>query len=162
MKPLSVVVRTGCDMFAWFMVVFGTYVIIHGYKTPGGGFQGGAVVATFAALLLVAYGGEKVLSWISLDIYNTFLTAGLLLFLLFGFAGMGTSFLYNFLAVPEAVVHAGGGPAVIPPSGTIALMDIAVGLEVAGGLTLIILYMFKGSRLEINSETGGETGHDSW
>ena len=56
MKPLSVVVRTGCDLFAWFMVIFGAYVIIHGDVTPGGGFQGGAVVATFLAFLLVAYG----------------------------------------------------------------------------------------------------------
>ncbi len=162
MKPLSVVVRTGCDMFAWFLVVFGAYVIIHGDVTPGGGFQGGAIVATFVALLLVAHGGEKVLGWIKLDIYNGFLTTGLLLFLLLAFSGMGNAFLYNFLAVPEAVAQAGGAHGIIPPSGTIALMDIAVGLEVAGGLTLIIMYMFKGSNMTNISEIGGETGHDNW
>lgn len=161
MKPLSIIVRTCCDLFAWFMVVFGTYVIIHGDVTPGGGFQGGAIVATFMAFLLVAYGGQKTLSWVNFNIYNTLLTVGLLLFLLFGFSGMGHSFFYNFLAVPESVVLAGGGPAVIPPSGTIALMDIAVGIEVTGGLTLILLYMFKGTRMFNLIEMGGETGHDS-
>ena len=59
MNPLSVVVRTICDIFAWFMGIFGAYIIIHGHLTPGGGFQGGAVVATMAAFLLVAYGGKR-------------------------------------------------------------------------------------------------------
>jgi multicomponent Na+:H+ antiporter subunit B len=38
-------------------------------------------------------------------------------------------------------------------------MNMAVGLEVIGGLSLIVLYMFKGIRLyeEAGSE---ETGHD--
>ncbi len=161
MKPLSIVVRTCCDMFAWFMVVFGSYVIIHGDVTPGGGFQGGAIVATFMALLLVAYGGEKVLSWVKFSFYNGLLIVGLLLFLLFGFSGMANSFFYNFLAVPEAVALAGGAHGIIPPSGTIALMDIAVGIEVTGGLTLILLYMFKGTRMFNLIEMGGETGHDS-
>jgi multicomponent Na+:H+ antiporter subunit B len=38
-------------------------------------------------------------------------------------------------------------------------MNMAVGLEVIGGLSLIVLYMFKGIRLY--EEAGsGETGHD--
>lgn len=41
MNPLSVVVRTICDIFAWFLGIFGAYVIIHGHISPGGGFQGG-------------------------------------------------------------------------------------------------------------------------
>jgi multicomponent Na+:H+ antiporter subunit B len=40
-------------------------------------------------------------------------------------------------------------------------MDIAVGIEVTGGLTLILLYMFKGTRMFNLIEMGGETGHDS-
>ena len=58
MNPLSVIARTVCNLFAWFLAVFGLYVIVHGHLTPGGGFQGGAVVATFMAFLLVAHGGS--------------------------------------------------------------------------------------------------------
>jgi len=98
MKPLSVVVRTVCDFFAWFMVVFGVYVIVHGHLTPGGGFQGGAVVATFVTLLLVAYGGEKVLSWIKVHLLDSLETSGLLIFLGAGFLGISSAFFYNVLA----------------------------------------------------------------
>ncbi|WP_024821978.1 MULTISPECIES: MnhB domain-containing protein [Aminobacterium] len=159
MKPLSVVVRTGCDLFAWFMVIFGAYVIIHGDVTPGGGFQGGAVVATFLAFLLVAYGWNTLKLWLQESVYNAMLGFGLLCFLVLGFMGMPASFFYNFVAIPAAEV-AKSGHGIIPPSGTIALMDIAVGIEVTGGLSLILVYMFKGIHLFDNYEIGEESGHD--
>jgi multicomponent Na+:H+ antiporter subunit B len=71
--------------------------------------------------------------------------------------------LYNFLAgqggLFGSVVPTGANSGVLNSSGTIALMNMAVGLEVIGGLSLIVLYMFKGIRLyeEAGSE---ETGHD--
>ncbi|MGC9372002.1 MAG: MnhB domain-containing protein [Thermovirgaceae bacterium] len=163
MQPLSLIVRTICDIFAWFVAIFGAYVIIHGHLSPGGGFQGGAVVATFLALLLVAHGGKKLLSFVKPGLYSWAETTGLLLFIGTGFAGLTTAFLYNFLAgqggLFGAVVPTGANPGVLNSSGTIALMNMAVGLEVIGGLSLIVVYMFKGIRLyeEAGSE---ETGHD--
>lgn len=79
MYSLSVIVRTICDVFAWFLAVFGVYVIIHGHLTPGGGFQGGAVVATLFAFLLVAYGGKKFISFYKSNLFSWFETVGLLL-----------------------------------------------------------------------------------
>src|SRR4029453_13322954 len=40
------------------IVVFGIYVVAHGHLTPGGGFQGGVILATGA--LLVFLSGEYV------------------------------------------------------------------------------------------------------
>ena len=142
------------------MVVFGTNVIIHGDLTPGGGFQGGAIVATFLCFLLVAYGGKRLLSWVNERIYTSLVGFGLLLFLGLAFMGLPTSFFYNFVSVTHEAAPAGGAHGIIPPSGTIALMDIAVGIEVAGGLSLIVLYMFKGIRLYETSPSGTECGHD--
>ncbi len=39
-------------------------------------------------------------------------------------------------------------------------MDIAVGLEVAGGLSLIVIYMFKGIRLFRETKFEEELSHD--
>ena len=158
-RSLSVIVRTGCDLFAWFLVIFGANIIIHGDVTPGGGFQGGAVVATFLSFLLVAYGGKKLFSWLNIAIFNGMLSVGLLSFFLLGFLGFPQTFFYNFLAIEHALVNV-TGHGIIPPSGTIALMDIAVGLEVAGGLSLIVIYMFKGIRLFREPNFEEELSHD--
>jgi len=163
MYSLSVIVRTICDVFAWFLAVFGVYVIIHGHLTPGGGFQGGAVVATLFAFLLVAYGGKKFISFYKSNLFSWFETVGLLLFIGTGLVGLGTTFFYNFLAgqggLFGSTVPIGPNSGVLNSSGTIALMNMAVGVEVIGGLSLILYYMFKGIRLY--EESGSEeTGHD--
>lgn len=165
MNPLSVVVRTICDVFAWFMGIFGIYIIVHGHMTPGGGFQGGAVVATMTAFLLVSHGGKKLLSFIRPGLYSAMETAGLLLFIFAGFFGLTTTFFYNFLAgqggLFGSTVPIGPNSGVLNSAGTISLMNMAVGLEVIGGLSLIIIYMFKGIRLFDNVLESGETGHDN-
>jgi len=163
MYSLSVIVRTICDVFAWFLAVFGVYVIIHGHLTPGGGFQGGAVVATLFAFLLVAYGGKKFIPFYKSNLFSWFETVGLLLFIGTGLVGLGTTFFYNFLAgqggLFGSTVPIGPNSGVLNSSGIIALMNMAVGVEVIGGLSLILYYMFKGIRLY--EESGSEeTGHD--
>ncbi|MCF7936391.1 MAG: sodium:proton antiporter [Synergistales bacterium] len=164
MQPLSLIVRTVCNIFAWFMVVFGTYIIIHGHITPGGGFQGGAIVATFMAFLLVAFGGDKFLGWARKGMNSGMETSGLLIFLGAGLAAFGIGpFLYNFLANQGGLfgspVPIGANPGVLNSSGTIALMNIAVGLEVVGALSLIIIYMFSSIRMPLE-EGKEEAGHD--
>ena len=52
---MTKIVRTTADLFFPFCLVFGLYVVIHGHLTPGGGFQGGAVVASGVMLLILAY-----------------------------------------------------------------------------------------------------------
>jgi len=156
-NPLSIVVRTGCDVFAWFMIIFGVNIVLHGYATPGGGFQGGAVVATFMALLLVGYGGKKVLSWANEKMYEFFFDdIGLLAFIALAFLGFPRTFFYNFLARPLTEAVSG----VLPGVGTIEFMSVAVGLEVTGALTLIVLTMYKGIRLFGETPPEGEFGHD--
>lgn len=77
--------------------------------------------------------------------------------------GLGTTFFYNFLAgqggLFGSTVPIGPNSGVLNSSGIIALMNMAVGVEVIGGLSLILYYMFKGIRLY--EESGSEeTGHD--
>ena len=39
------ILRTGADLVFPFLLVLGAYIILHGHLTPGGGFQGGAILA---------------------------------------------------------------------------------------------------------------------
>ncbi len=160
MKPLSVVVTAVCDIFAWFMIVFGVYVINNGHNTPGGGFQGGAIVATFLSFMLVAYGGKKFLSWVREGVYGLIEFVGLMAFFTFGCFGFPNAFFYNSLAVPQGAVALSDW---LPLSGTISLMNVAVGLEVIGALSLVIIYMYGSIKMvDTGAGLGGERGHDRY
>ena len=51
----SELVRNGAEVVLPLIFLFGIYVIINGHLSAGGGFQGGAVVASGVMLLMLAY-----------------------------------------------------------------------------------------------------------
>jgi len=147
---MSKIVRFGADVLFGAIVIFGLYVIMHGHLTPGGGFQGGAVVATGAALVIVAYSYEEVIGMIRKTVLMAQESTGLVLFA--GVAliaiGLGTTFFFNFLANSGSLfgmtVPFGPNPGELNTGGVLPLMNIAVGIEVWGGLAIVILYMLSG------------------
>ena len=54
-RAASEILTTGADVLAPVIVFFGVYIFLNGHLTPGGGFQGGAVVASAVLLLFLAY-----------------------------------------------------------------------------------------------------------
>jgi len=147
---MTKIVRSTADMFYPFCLVFGLYVVVHGHLTPGGGFQGGAVMATGAALLLVARSYEDITARIRKQTMHIIESVGLLMFITAGLSGLaaGGSFLHNwftqnggFFGTP--VAH-GANPGLLNTAGIIPLLNFAVGIEVLGGLTIILLSMLSG------------------
>ena len=55
-----VIQRCGCDAILPFALVYVFYIILHGHLSPGGGFQGGSICATFLALMLIAHGSDYI------------------------------------------------------------------------------------------------------
>jgi multicomponent Na+:H+ antiporter subunit B len=114
------------------IVLYGIYVVAHGHLTPGGGFQGGVVLATGA--LLVYLSGEyvtlrRVRPVNVVDRAEATGAGGYVIIGLFGLVA-GGSFLYNALPLGTAGTLLSGG--------TIPTINFAVGLEVAAGLTLLL------------------------
>jgi len=149
MKEMSRIVRTITNFIYGFIMVYGFYVIVHGHLTPGGGFQGGAIVASAFALLLVTYGNQGTERYLRKDIFSLVESTGLVLFIAFAFFGLGITFFYNFMANSgglfgnQAVI--GVNPGDLNTGGTIPIMNMAVGLEVLAALGVIILTMAAGS-----------------
>jgi len=147
---MSKIVRFSADVLFGAILIFGFYIILHGHLTPGGGFQGGAVVATGAALVIVAYSYEEVLHMIKKAGLMLQESAGLVMFA--GVAlialGLGTTFFFNYLANSGLLfgmpVPFGPNPGELNTGGVLPLMNIAVGIEVWGGLAIVILYMLSG------------------
>ena len=52
----SIIVKTLCRLLVPFIQMFGLYVIMHGHSSPGGGFQGGVILASSFILLALADG----------------------------------------------------------------------------------------------------------
>jgi multicomponent Na+:H+ antiporter subunit B len=114
------------------VVLFGLYMVAHGHLTPGGGFQGGVVLATGA--LLVFLSGEyvtlrKVRPAALIDLAESSGAGGYVTVGLLGLA-TGAAFLENVLPLGE--------PGALLSAGTIPLLNLAVGLEVAGGMVLLL------------------------
>ena len=113
-------------------VVFGIYIATHGQVSPGGGFQGGVILAT-APLFLYLSGGfssfRRATPTRLLEISEAVGAGG---FALIGAAALfaGAAFLGNFLP------H--GTKATVVSGGTVPLISLSVALEVSGGLTLIL------------------------
>jgi len=148
---MSKIVRLSADLMYPFVVIFGWYIIMHGHLTPGGGFQGGAVIATGAALVIVAYSYREVTTnMISKTVLWFQESGGLLLFIGAGLAGMllAFPFFFNWLAGSGSLfgtpVPFGPNAGELNTGGFVPLMNIAVGIEVWGGLTMVILYMLSG------------------
>ena len=111
--------------------LLGLFVIAHGYLTPGGGFQGGVVVAIAIVLLSIAvdYGSYAALVRKPLADLVDGLGAGA--YVAVGVGGLlaGSAFLESFVSR--------GKIGELTSSGTIALLSWASGLEVAGATLLL-------------------------
>lgn len=147
---MTKIVRAGADMLYPFCMMYGLYVVAHGHLTPGGGFQGGAVMATATALLIVAHRYEDVIAKVKKDGMKWLEVTGLMGFLLLALSGItrGSSLLDNWLANSNnlfgAAVAYGPNPGLLETGGILPALNIAVGLEVIGGLSMILLYMLSG------------------
>lgn len=143
MEQMSPVVKTVIKIAFAPMFAFGAYVILHGHLTPGGGFQGGAIIGTLMALYLVAFGATK---W-KKKLLSVVESTGLLVFLGTGLLGLLSGYMfYNFLSDSDIPIfnqgiELGSNWAPLWSGGTVSVMNMAVGLEVVAALTLIIITM---------------------
>ncbi len=149
---MSVIVRTITRFVYGLTVIFGFYVVMHGHLTPGGGFQGGSVVATAFALLVVAFGVAGIKGKLNAHILQNLEEVGALAFIALGFIGIGTSFFYNIIANSGSVFGAhtpiGINGGILNTGGTLPWMNWAVGLKVMTGLAVVVLVMLVGARNE--------------
>jgi len=141
---LSKIVRTAANQLIVFIVIFGLYVIAHGHLTPGGGFQGGAVIVSGVVMLLVAFSSKELKKSLRERTLSIMESSGALIFIGLAFAGIGIAFFYNFLVgtpIFGRIPATGPGPGDIWTGGFIPLMNLAVGLKVVAGLSAVVLAM---------------------
>lgn len=143
-ETLSDAVRWMGLAAAGLTALVGLYVVMHGYVTPGGGFQGGVVLAGAFALVYAAgsYRAYRRLTpeWL-LDAAEG---AGVGAYAVVGVAGLvlGLAFLENLLRGSLGV------PGTLASAGSIPILNVAAGLEVAGAFVLLFTEFLEEVQLE--------------
>ncbi|CAG7646058.1 MnhB domain-containing protein [Actinacidiphila bryophytorum] len=124
-------------------VLVGGYVVAHGQLSPGGGFQGGVMLATGLHLAYVAADYRVLRRVRPLAVFAALDAVGAGAFTLLGFAGLiaGGAFLENVLPLGTFNQLASGG--------LVPLVNAAVGVEVASGV-IVLVAQFLDQAVEID------------
>ena len=155
--PRSDAVVLICRICGPFTFIFGIYVALHAMATPGGGFQGGVIIASS---LLLIYLGEGYGRWRQLvreRVLDAVEGGGALLFAVAGLVpvAMGFRVLTNVLPFGTLKDMLSGGLMLVENAG--------VTLAVAGGFGTVLLEFMEETRAttsEIADEDqGGTEGH---
>jgi multicomponent Na+:H+ antiporter subunit B len=124
------------------VVVLAGYVIVHGHLTPGGGFSGGIIGG--GALLLAYAAGQRVRlrrvgSIAMLETVEAIGAGGFAALAIGGLIAAGAT-LQNFLPL--------GTTGMLLSAGTIPVGNVAIGIEVAGAVALIVAEFLEQALLE--------------
>nr|WP_235002171.1 MnhB domain-containing protein [Actinacidiphila paucisporea] len=133
-------------------VLVGGYVVAHGQLSPGGGFQGGVVLATGLHLAYVAADYRVLRRVRPLAAFAALDAVAAGAFTALGLAGLfaGAAYLQNVLPL--------GTFNQLSSAGLVPLLNAAVGVEVASGV-IVLVAQFLDQAVEIESpETPRATG----
>ncbi|MCP5351876.1 MAG: sodium:proton antiporter [Chromatiales bacterium] len=125
------ILRHGADLVYPFLLLAGMYIVVHGHLTPGGGFQGGVVLAAAFFLPLLARPSREpaytVLGWVE------------------GLAGAGFIAIGLWaLAADQAFLTPWLAQGVIGDlfsAGTLPLLYLALGLKVGAELASLLAHL---------------------
>lgn len=124
----SIIMSVGTRISFAVIFLFGIYIFVHGHLTPGGGFPGGAVIASGILGLFIGRKGYEP-NHVGLKVFESL--SGMA-FAVIGLIGLFSvnSFLANFL--PTGVVGD------LYSAGFVALIYIAIGMKVGSELSSVI------------------------
>jgi multicomponent Na+:H+ antiporter subunit B len=125
----SIVIKTVARLLVPFIQLFALYVIMHGHSSPGGGFQGGVILAASFVLLAIAYGLDEVKRRFPIKALTVLTSAGV-----FIYAGIGLL----CLLLGENFLDYGVLPVVEPRGMGMLGIEIGVGITVMAVMVSIL------------------------
>jgi energy-converting hydrogenase B subunit I len=135
------------------LICYGALTILGGHITPGGGFQGGAIIASGIIFGLVVYGLKESPIKFSHNFMASIESIGALGYVFLGLAGLFTTgfFLYNlgvdlYHIVPPFIVNIFDYPDPLH-AGIIPYLNFVVGLKVLVGLSAVVITFLESEKL---------------
>ena len=129
-----------CRIFGPFTAIFGVYLAIHSTATPGGGFQGGVILASGLLLLYLGEGYETWRRIVRSPVLDVCEGGGALLYALAGLLPvcLGKAYLENVLPLGTIKDMLSGGLMLVENAG--------VTFAVAGGFATVMLEFLEETR----------------
>ncbi|MDL4842456.1 hydrogen gas-evolving membrane-bound hydrogenase subunit E [Aquibacillus rhizosphaerae] len=134
------IVKQTVKLILPYLAVLGTYLILFGHVSPGGGFVGGVVLSIIAILLTITYSVEFSEYIVKPDQKKLVEDIGAIGFVLLGLLGVFTG--SNFLANGQAYFGTGNAGEVFS-AGLIPFINVMIGLKVGAGLAIIFNSLIK-------------------
>lgn len=118
-------------------LLVGSYVVLHGQLSPGGGFQGGVVLGSAVHLLYLTGDYAALRAARPMDGYEIAESLGAGTFVLVGLVGLlgGAAFATNML--PYGTLRGLGSGGIVP------LLNVAVGVAVGCGMVVLLAQFFR-------------------
>ena len=134
----DVILQTTAKILVPLIMIFGIYIILAGHLGPGGGFSGGAVIGAGLILYLNAFGFAKTEKFFTAKIYKRMSFCALACYSL----AKSYSFFTGANHI-ESIIPL-GTPGAILSSGLILILNICVGIVVAGTMYTFYVMFRKG------------------
>lgn len=131
-SAMSDAVRAAGLLLVAAALLFGVYLVAHGHLTPGGGFQGGVVLASAILTVYLASRYEVLLDVAHMRAVDVIKPLGAAGYAIVGAIPLllGMAFMANFLPLGET--------GDILSAGTLPLLNLTVGVEIGAGIVLIV------------------------
>ena len=141
----SEIIMTAVRVVTPFVLTYGLFITFHGADSPGGGFQGGALIGVVVLMLAFAFGIQPTREWVGTGLMTGLAAGGVVIFVGVGLGtlALGGKFLeyglYEPFLGPDATkwgmeaIEIGGVAAIV--SGVIMALFFltAAGYAVQGG-----------------------------
>ena len=130
----SQVIMTSVKIIAPFTLTYGMFLSLHGADTPGGSFQGGAIIGVTVLMLAFAFGIEPTRKWLKNTLVVGLVTGGVTIFIATGLAtiALGGNFLeYDQFTEAFGIAHYWGMEAIEVGGVALIVAGVVITLFVA-------------------------------
>ena len=135
---MTTIVKTVARLIIGFIFLYGVHSAFYGHINPGGGFEGGVIIASAFILLTLAFGKEKALKKFSKIQASEYASLAAFIFILLGILGIfiGEPFLSKFIREGIAT-----GDFELLSAGTVFINNILVAIMVGSSVYLVFVIL---------------------
>ena len=132
------IIRTVCKLVIPIILMFGIYILLNGHLSPGGGFSGGAIMASALIIYALVWGGERASRAIPSKALRIIVLCAL------GFYACSKTYSFFTGANHLHSIISPGTPGRILSAGLILPLNVAVGFVVCCTMYSFYMYFRRG------------------